>query len=112
MLARACGFEVEKWFSADGDKELQVLLRRVERARLDIDRNSYPTTMEALNRFNRFTYHFRLSYVADRLRRLAVHASEHAFGRRRLQRIVGHCEQHARQRTPAEDVSTPARKAA
>lgn len=112
MLARACGFEVERWFSEDRHKELQVLLRRVERERLDIDRRSYSTTMEALNRFNRFTYHFRPSYVADRLRRLAVQASEHVFSRRRLKRIVDCCQQHARQRTSAADTPQPARKAA
>jgi SAM-dependent methyltransferase len=112
MLARSCGFEVEKTFSTDRDKELQVLLRRVERERLDIEHGSYATTMEALNRYNRFTYHSRPSYVADRLRRLAVHWSEHAFRRRRLKRIVDCCAQHARHPSLAEDAPTAARKAA
>lgn len=95
MIARNCGFEVEKWFSTEQDKELRVLLKRVETQKLEVDSASYAATQEGLNRFNHFTYHFRLSYFLDRVRRLAEHWSEHVFSRQRLQQIIDECRSHA-----------------
>jgi SAM-dependent methyltransferase len=95
MIARACGFEVERWFSAERDKELRVLLRRVEQEQLDVDPQSYSATLEGLNRFSYFSYHCRISYLFDRVRRLAEHWSEHVFSRRRLQQIIDRCQSHA-----------------
>jgi hypothetical protein len=112
MMARACGFEVEHWFTGERDKELQVLLKRVEVERLQVDRDSYAKTMAALNRFTPFTYHCRLSYVADRIRRLAVQWSERAFSRSKLNRILAHCDQHTPQRQTEDAPTHSGRKAA
>jgi SAM-dependent methyltransferase len=112
MLARACGFDVEMWLSADRDKELKVLLRRNDREQLEIDPQSYSATMAALNRFNRFTYHFRPSYVFDRLRRLAIHWSEHVFKRSRLNRIMARCRQSAPGQVGGESSARVRRQAA
>jgi SAM-dependent methyltransferase len=112
MLARSCGFEVESWFSAERDKELKVLLRRVDRERLQVDPVSYPTTMAALHRFNTFTYHCRPSYVFDRFARLAVHWSEHVLSGYRVDRIVARCEQHARRAAARESGQDERRRAA
>jgi SAM-dependent methyltransferase len=107
MIARACGFEVEAWFSAEQEKELRVLLKRVEREHREIDPQSYTATMKALSRYNYFTYHSRPWYLLDRIRRLAEQWSEHVFGRRRLQQIIARCQSQAKATAPM-DASPPA----
>jgi hypothetical protein len=103
---------VDTWFSTDHDKELKVLLKRVEQPQLEIDPQSYAATMNALNRFNTFTYHFRPTYVFGRLSRLAIHWSEHVFSRWRLDRIIARCQQPARRQSYSEASGRAARKAA
>jgi len=112
MIARAGGFEVEKWFSAEQDKELRVLLKRVEEEQLEIDPQSYAATLEGLNRFSYFNYHFRLSYLLDRMRRLAVHWSEHAFSRQRLRQIIARCQSHGEAAAPGAASAAASRRAA
>jgi SAM-dependent methyltransferase len=112
MLAGACGFEVEQWFSAERDKELHVLLRRVEREHLEIDSHSYAATMQALRRYNGLTYHLRPSYIVDRVCRLATHWSEHVFSRRRVGRIVARCTGAASPAAATDDLPGQTRKAA
>ena len=112
MIAGACGFEVEAWLSAGQDKDLRVLLKRVEREQLEVDRQSYAATLEGLNRFSYFNYHFRISYLFDRVRRLAEHRSEHVFSRRRLQQIIARCQSHAEAAAPGRASPPASRQAA
>jgi 2-polyprenyl-3-methyl-5-hydroxy-6-metoxy-1,4-benzoquinol methylase len=112
MMVRACGFEVETWFSAEHDKELRVLLKRVETEELEIDPESYAATLAGLNRYSNFGYHFRISYLLDRVRRLAEHWSEHVFSRRRLQQIIERCQTHAEAARPGTATEPEGRRAA
>jgi SAM-dependent methyltransferase len=112
MIARATGFEVEAWLSAEQDKELRVLLKRAEREQREIDPRSYAATLEGLNRFSYFNYHFRISYFFDRLCRLADHQSEHLFSRRRLRQIIARCQSHAEAAEPGTASAPASRQAA
>ena len=87
-LGRSCGFEPIRWFSRADDPELQVLFRRVEAGRLEIEPQSRQKTLAALGRYNALTYHLRWRYLAMRLRKLAAYGQEHLLAERFVRRLL------------------------
>jgi len=65
--ARASGFEVEKVLSDPRDKNLAMLLSAGNGFKLEVDPDSYRSTMEAVTRFSAVTYHLRWRYLRDRV---------------------------------------------
>jgi SAM-dependent methyltransferase len=91
MMARRCGFEVERWFSAPMAPNLEVLLRRVERGQLEILPESPGETIAALERYGWLTYHLRWSYLRPRMAKLGSYFHEYLAARRYLQWIEHEC---------------------
>ncbi len=87
-MGRRCGFEVERWISLPTDPDLQVLLRRADAGRLEIDAHGYRRTREAVDRYNVLTYHLRPRYLSKRLRKLASYLQEHLFAERRMRELL------------------------
>jgi SAM-dependent methyltransferase len=96
MLARRCGFEVVRWFSAPRNPNLQVLLRRAESEVLEVDRDSYRQTMAALERFGPLSYHIRPSYLVPRVTKLFSYAMEYAIAKRYVAGVLRKCAASAR----------------
>jgi SAM-dependent methyltransferase len=92
MLARRCGFDVERTCSSPDDPNLQMLLVKVDQARLVIDPASYDDTIAALRRYNNLTYHLRWNYVAPRAVKLARYLWEHVAAKREVRRLIDRCQ--------------------
>jgi 2-polyprenyl-3-methyl-5-hydroxy-6-metoxy-1,4-benzoquinol methylase len=88
-LARSCGFETVQWFTRPDDPDLQVLLRRVESRRLQIDPQNCRATKEAIARYNTLTYHLRWRYLLARAKKLAGYIDEHLRSEHFVQRLLG-----------------------
>ena len=65
--ARASGFEVEKTLSDPRDKNLAMLLSAGNEFKVEVARDSYRSTMEAVTRFSAITYHLRWRYLHERI---------------------------------------------
>ncbi len=100
MLARRCGFVVEKQFSRPGDPNLQMLLRRSESRQILIDSESCRYTLAALNRYNSLTYHARWNYLAPRAVKVGSYLWERVAAERFVRRLLQQCEREA---TPPSD---------
>jgi len=92
MLARRCGYEVERIFSAADEPNLQMLLLKAGAMRLKVDPASYTCTMTALERSNNLPYYARWSYVWTKFRRLPDYFAEHVLAKRRVQRLLQRCQ--------------------
>ncbi len=88
MLARRCGFVVEKQFSGANDPNLQLLLRRSSSRQILIDADSCRQTLAALNRYNKLTYHLRWNYLAPRAIKLASYLRERLTAQRFVRRLL------------------------
>lgn len=88
-LAQRCGFEVVRWFGAEDDSCLQVLLRRVPASgSICVPPDGYTKTIAAINRFNLVSYHFRRSYARTRLRIIASYAWELVAAKRYVRHLL------------------------
>lgn len=87
-LVRACGFELVQRFSSDRHVHLQMLFRRVDDRRLQIDANSAAAVRSVLKRCGVVRYHLRATYLAARTRKLASYALERVLARRFVRRIT------------------------
>jgi len=112
MLAEATGYRVMRRFSDQRDQNIELLLVRSEVGGLDVDPASYAATCEALTRYNALTYHLRSQYARRRVQTLFQQHSARILSKRRLQRIVVGCREHARRRDAAQPEPVPARRAA
>jgi SAM-dependent methyltransferase len=92
MMARRCGFHVERTYSSADDPNLQMLLVKADVQRLVIDPASYDATIAALGRYNNLTYHLRWNYVVPRLVKLAGYVWEHVVAKREVRRLVEQCQ--------------------
>jgi SAM-dependent methyltransferase len=95
MMARRCGFTLEREFSAPRDPNLQMLFRRAERAELAIDPDSCRQTLAALTRYNALTYHLRWSYLAPRVAKVTSYLGERLLARRYVERLLRQCAAEA-----------------
>jgi len=91
MMARRCGFTLEREFSTPRDPNLQMLFRRAERADLAIDPDSCRQTLAALTRYNALTYHLRWTYLAPRVTKVASYLGERLFAKRYVDRLLRQC---------------------
>lgn len=90
-VAEKCGFQLETWLSDQYDPNLQVLLRRVEQGRLNVDPQGYQRTIERIARYNVLSYHLRLSYLSARLNKVASYLREKLVARRFVRRLCAEC---------------------
>lgn len=104
MIARRCGFQVECVFSRQDDPNLQMLFRTSRESHDSIDPHSYRETMQALGRYDVFSYHLRWCYLRERFRKLTSYAIEHLtagwYVRRLLQGIAAAEAAQSRDREP------------
>ncbi len=96
MMARRCGFLLERQFSRLRDSNLQMLFRRVETVQLQVDPTSVSQTLAALTRYNRLTYHLRWNYLAPRVAKLASYAVERLTAERFVERLLHDCGDEGR----------------
>jgi len=88
-LAEKCGFQLEAWHSDEYDATLEVLLRRVDHARLNVDPEGYRKTLERIDRYNVLTYHLRSRYLISRLKKVAAYVLEQSVARLFVRRLCG-----------------------
>jgi SAM-dependent methyltransferase len=106
LLARRCGFRVERTFSAADDPNLQLLLVRGEIDEGACDTTSYAATKDALARSAGWRYHLRWDYVRRRMVKVAAYLGEHVAAERRTAQLI------ARAQASAGTVAMPAARAA
>lgn len=92
LLARRCGFRVERMFSAPDDPNLQLLLARGEIELGAGDATSYTATKDALARSTGLRYHLRWDYVRRRLVKVAAYLGEHVAAGRRTARLIARAQ--------------------
>ena len=103
MMAERCGFRVEREYSQSHDPNLQMLLTRVDEARLQVAPKSYAQTINALERYSNLSYHLRGNYLRRRARQLVGYAGEHLTAKRQAQEIVARCRNHAAAKKRSDD---------
>jgi SAM-dependent methyltransferase len=91
MLAQKCGFRIAQWLSAEGEKNLRLLLDCCSETSWQVTPASYAYTLHALRDFNQITYHLRWRYLRERARSLLAHGWERILPQYRLQRILRTC---------------------
>ena len=70
---RTAGFTIVQRLGDDGDKDLRLLARARGAGRLDVDPDGYRQSVDALQRYNKWTYHLRWNYLASRCRTVWAH---------------------------------------
>lgn len=93
LLARRCGFRVEKTLSADDDPNLQMLLVRDRKTDDACDPSSYAATTAALARSNPWRYHARWDYLRRRVAKVSAYVGEHLAAKRRVARLLERCRE-------------------
>ena len=88
MMAGRCGFELEREFSRPGDPNLQMLFRRIEEARWEVDPDSCRQTLAALTRDGALGYHLRWNYLVPRAAKLTSYLVERLFAKRYVERLL------------------------
>jgi hypothetical protein len=91
LLARRCGFRVERTLSAPDDPNLQVVLIGDQADGAALDATSYAATMQALGRAGAVRYHARWDYVRRRVVKLFSYLGEHAAAKRRVGELLARC---------------------
>jgi SAM-dependent methyltransferase len=91
LLARRCGFRIERTLSSRDDPNLQVLLvgDRVDEGAEDPA--SYDATMHALQRAGTLRYHMRWDYLRRRVVKLLSYLDEHLSAKRRTAELLARC---------------------
>ena len=92
MLAARSGFELVQRFGSGSDANLQMLFRKSEPRPLTIDPHGLREARAALA-FNWLSYHFRPSYLIERVRKLSGYAWDRIVARRRVREILDQCRQ-------------------
>jgi len=90
-VARKCGFELERRFGDDGDPNLRMLLRRIERGYLAIAPQSYQRTLDRMSRCNGLVYHARWSYLTSRAKKVLGYLHERLAAGRFVRRLSAEC---------------------
>lgn len=95
-LANHCGFQtIARFGDGDRDPNLQFLFQRKEDTAstpAPIDYSSgYQRTMDAVNKHNMLTYHFRPSYLAKRIAKIMGYLNEHVHAKGHVSRIESSC---------------------
>jgi SAM-dependent methyltransferase len=88
LLARRCGFRIERVFSTADDPNLQMLLTRGEVDAGASDATSYGATKDALARSEGLRYHLRWDYVRRRAVKVAAYLGEHVAAGRRTAQLI------------------------
>ena len=88
MLAAKAGFRVQRWLSAEHDKNLRVLLAAQNRTGWHVDPESYGRAVRAITGSGWLHYHLRWAYIRERLPTLCGHRLDHILARRRMEKIL------------------------
>jgi SAM-dependent methyltransferase len=91
MMAKRCGFELEREFSKPRDPNLQMLFRHVTKGHLEIDPESCRQTLAALTRYSTLAYHLRWNYLAPRVAKLGSYLTERLVAKRYVERLLREC---------------------
>jgi len=92
-LASRCGFRLETRLSREYAPNIQVLLRRVDHGRLNLDPQGYQKTIERIARYNLLTYHLRLSYLVERLKKVTAYLHERLVAETFVRSLCAKCSE-------------------
>ncbi len=106
-LAARAGFELERTFSDVDTPNLQMLFRHTGKISEEIDPQGYSMTLRGLQRYNKWTYHLRSSYLSERLFKIGRYAHESLFAARSVREIIARCQTH----TPDTSLPSPGNQA-
>lgn len=93
MLAESCGFRLRQRFGDDRDPNLQMLFQHHGDAQLKIDGENYRRTLGELNNSDPLTYHLRLRYLSDRIRKLSGYAGELLQAKQFVKQLIANCSE-------------------
>ena len=91
MLGQASGFEVEQAFSDSQDRHLRILFRKSKEVEFHLDTTAYQQSIDALTRYNVWSYHCRSSYLVDRIKTVWRYRQERRRAKEKLARIGRLC---------------------
>jgi SAM-dependent methyltransferase len=89
-MAEATGFRLVKRFGEASDPNLQMLFRAESPLHID-PAGGLDATHEALRRAAPVGYHLRITYLANRIKKIASYAREHMMAKRFVRRIEATC---------------------
>jgi SAM-dependent methyltransferase len=107
MLARSCGFQPVRVFSALRGSNLEIAFRAAELQPLVVDHANRTATHAALAAAAPLRYHLRPRYLAARVRQLGGYLGEHLTASREVEDILRTCAA-----TPLPDTAAPRRRVA
>lgn len=93
MLAESCGFDVLVNLGKPNDRVLRYLLTKTEPRPFKLRLGSFQRTIDALHRYSPVTYHLRLGYWGERIKRDVHFLSNRILASTRVKSIENLCRQ-------------------
>jgi len=91
-LATSCGLKLTQRLSKPRDKNLRLLFETSEASQPLLQGDGYEHTMSCVERYRRFTYHMRPSYVIERARSLRREIACRIRSQEKLDKIIAACQ--------------------